>query len=195
MNQSASDTDCASHRQIRPPPDEQHLPLSFGFPEGSLIGIAKEKLPVTVSFTGSRPTSFTANVVFLDEEGKRFSLPITGTTDASLLTVKPFMDVSSCHLVHYHLHCHGSLFIKGSADVMPCVQPLLTVVHGCDFPTTCQSAVAIHCQHRMLLEVKACQCAAHSAGNFTHQRLGRKGNNLQTAYMQTCACAADADSC
>jgi len=58
-----------------------------------LIGIAKEKLPVNVSFTGSRPTSFTANVVFLDEEGKRFSLPITGTTDASLLTTKPFMDV------------------------------------------------------------------------------------------------------
>ena len=84
--------------QIRPPPDEQHLPLTFDFPEGSLIGIAKEKLPVVVSFTGSRPTSFTANVVFLDEEGKRFSLPITGTTDASLLTTKPFMDVRASFL-------------------------------------------------------------------------------------------------
>ncbi len=84
--------------QIRPPPDEQHLPLTFDFPEGSLIGIAKEKLPVIVSFTGSRPTSFTANVVFLDEEGKRFSLPITGTTDASLLTTKPFMDVRASFL-------------------------------------------------------------------------------------------------
>ena len=81
------------HAQIRPPPDEQHLPLSFDFPEGSLIGIAKEKLPVTVTFTGNRPTSFTANVVFLDEDGKRFSLPITGTTDASLLTVKSFLEV------------------------------------------------------------------------------------------------------
>ena len=80
--------------QIRGPPDEQHLPLSFDFPEGSLIGIAKEKLPVTVSFNGNRPTSFTASVVFLDEEGKRFSLPITGCTDACLLTVKPFMDWS-----------------------------------------------------------------------------------------------------
>lgn len=85
--------------QIRPPPDEQHLPLTFDFPEGSLIGIAKEKLPVMVSFTGSRPTSFTANVVFLDEEGKRFSLPITGTTDASLLTTKPFMDVRASILL------------------------------------------------------------------------------------------------
>ena len=81
------------HAQIRPPPDEQHLPLSFEFPEGDLIGIAKEKLPVTVTFTGTRPTSFTANVVFLDEDGKRFSLPITGTTDASVLTVKSFLEV------------------------------------------------------------------------------------------------------
>ena len=81
--------------QIRPPPDEQYLPLFFDLPEGSLIGIAKEKLPVTVSFTGTKPTSFTANVVFLDEEGKRFSLPVTGSTDACLLTLKPFLDVSS----------------------------------------------------------------------------------------------------
>lgn len=60
-----------------------------------MIGIAKEKLPVTVSFTGNRPTSFTANVVFLDEDGKRFSLPITGTTDSSLLTVKAFLEVQT----------------------------------------------------------------------------------------------------
>lgn len=85
------------YAQIRPPPDEQHLPLSFDFPEGSLVGIAKEKLPVNVTFTGSRPTSFTANVVFLDEDGKRFSLPITGTTDASLLTIKSFLDVRDPH--------------------------------------------------------------------------------------------------
>lgn len=88
------------YAQLRPSPDEQHLPLSFDFPEGSLVGIAKEKLPVNVTFTGSRPTSFTANVVFLDEDGKRFSLPITGTTDASLLTIKSFLDVRKPHLWH-----------------------------------------------------------------------------------------------
>ena len=88
------------YAQIRPPPDEQHLPLTFDFPEGNLIGIAKEKLPVTVTFTGTRPTSFTANVVFLDEDGKRFSLPITGTTDASVLTVQPFLEVPTHFLAH-----------------------------------------------------------------------------------------------
>ena len=34
--------------------------------------------------------------MFLDEEGKRFTLPITGTTDASLLTIKPFIEVHCC---------------------------------------------------------------------------------------------------
>lgn len=80
--------------QVSAPPDEHHLPLTFEFPEGCLIGIAKEKLPVIVSFYNTKSISFTANVVFLDEEGKRFSLPITGTTDNSLLTIKPFIEAS-----------------------------------------------------------------------------------------------------
>ncbi|KAL0021413.1 hypothetical protein WJX79_003538 [Trebouxia sp. C0005] len=133
--------------KIRPPPDEQHLPLSFDFPEGSLIGIAKEKLPVVVSFTGSRPTSFTANVVFLDEEGKRFSLPITGTTDASLLTTKPFMDVNGSDLVWGsstsgppQLDPRGSYKLPegGFASMGPTVSPValskfLTAVSGKQF--------------------------------------------------------------
>ena len=80
--------------QVQAPPDEHHLPLTFEFPEGCLIGIAKEKLPVVVSFQNIKSISFTANVVFLDEEGKRFALPITGTTDNSLLTIKPFIEAS-----------------------------------------------------------------------------------------------------
>ena len=82
--------------QVQSPPDETHLPLTFEFPEGELIGIAKEKLPVVVSFANNKSMSFTANVVFLDEEGKRFNLPITGTTDNSLLTIKPFIEVRLC---------------------------------------------------------------------------------------------------
>ncbi|DBA78771.1 TPA: putative protein fap47 [Trebouxia sp. C0004] len=133
--------------KIRPPPDEQHLPLTFDFPEGSLIGIAKEKLPVIVGFTGSRPTSFTANVVFLDEEGKRFSLPITGTTDASLLTTKSFMDVNGTDLVWSsstsgppQLDPRGSYKLPegGFASMGPTVSPValskfLTAVSGKQF--------------------------------------------------------------
>ena len=82
--------------QTRLPADEHHLPLSLSFPEGTLIGIAKERLPVVVACTATRSTSFTANVDFLDDDGKRYSLPVTGTTDASLLSIKPFLDVRPC---------------------------------------------------------------------------------------------------
>lgn len=82
--------------QTRLPADEHHLPLTLAFPEGTLIGIAKERLLVLVACTATRPTSFTANVDFLDDDGKRYSLPVTGTTDASLLSIKPFLDVRPC---------------------------------------------------------------------------------------------------
>jgi hypothetical protein len=49
------------------PPDEGRLPLKLQLPEGNLIGLAKEKLPVVVSFVGTRPLSFTAPLDFLDE--------------------------------------------------------------------------------------------------------------------------------
>eukprot|EP00798_Chlamydomonas_sp_ICE-L_P015727 gene15727-21848_t len=77
--------------RYRLPADESHVPMSISFPEGNLIGIAKERLPVTVSFTSNKPLSFTANVDFMDEEGKRFSLPISGTTDNCGIEGTPIM--------------------------------------------------------------------------------------------------------
>lgn len=82
--------------KVRLPADEHHLPLQLSFPDGTLIGIAKEKLTVVVSFTAQKPTSFTANVDFLDEDGKRYSLPITGTVDNSMLTLESFLEVNHC---------------------------------------------------------------------------------------------------
>ena len=81
--------------QARLPTDESRLPLTLSFPEGKLIGLAKEKLPVLVSFASTKTTSFNTKVDILDEEGRQYSLPVTGTTDASLLTIKPFLDVST----------------------------------------------------------------------------------------------------
>ena len=40
-----------------------------------------------------KPMSFTANIDFMDEDGKRFSMSVTGTTDNSLLTHSAFMQV------------------------------------------------------------------------------------------------------
>lgn len=56
-------------------------------------GLAKDRLPVVVSFMSPKPMSFTAHIDFMDEDGKRFSMPVTGTTDNSLLTNLAFIQV------------------------------------------------------------------------------------------------------
>lgn len=67
--------------------------MQIEFPLGTLIGIAKQSLPVLLSFASATPISFTANIDFMDEEGTRYSLPITGTTDNCLLTNQAFLQV------------------------------------------------------------------------------------------------------
>eukprot|EP00798_Chlamydomonas_sp_ICE-L_P019407 gene19407-26065_t len=75
----------------RLPADSGHVPLSIDFPEGNLIGIAKGRLPVTVSFCSAKPLSFTAKIDFIDEMGRRFSIPISGVSDNSIITLQPFI--------------------------------------------------------------------------------------------------------
>ena len=73
------------------PPRVHSPPTAFPspqveFPEGNLIGIAKEQLPVVVTFKSDKPLSFTANIEFLDEDGKRYSVAVTATADNCLLS-------------------------------------------------------------------------------------------------------------
>lgn len=60
--------------KFRLPPDGRRIPLEVELPEGDLIGIARDRLPVLVSFESDRPLSFTARLDFLDAEGKRYSI-------------------------------------------------------------------------------------------------------------------------
>jgi hypothetical protein len=66
--------------------------------QGNLIGLARERLPVVVTFTSHRPVSFTANLEFMDEDGKRYSIPVSASTDAPILTCQAFLDVNSSRL-------------------------------------------------------------------------------------------------
>ena len=43
-------------------------------------------MKVEASFKFSTPLSFTTFIEFIDDEGKRFQIPISGTTDNSLFT-------------------------------------------------------------------------------------------------------------
>lgn len=78
---------------VRLPPDSARLPVTVSFPEGKLIGLAKERLPVDISCCSSRPLSFTTAVDLMDEDGRAFSLMVTGATDNCSLSHGSFMQV------------------------------------------------------------------------------------------------------
>jgi hypothetical protein len=62
------------------------LPIKLQFPDGNNLGVTKQKVKVEASFTFSSPLSFTTFIDFFDDEGNKFSIPISGTTDNSLFT-------------------------------------------------------------------------------------------------------------
>jgi hypothetical protein len=53
----------------RLPVDSEHLPLELKFPEGTMVGIAKNSIPVVVTFQAQKATSFTARLEFIDDDG------------------------------------------------------------------------------------------------------------------------------
>lgn len=78
---------------VRLPADAARAPVTVSFPEGRLIGLAKERLPVDITVAGSRPLAFSAVVDFLDEEGRAFGLRVTAAVDSCCLSTAPFMQV------------------------------------------------------------------------------------------------------
>lgn len=79
--------------RFRLPADSQNVPLALEFPEGAMIGIAKERLPVAISFQTDRATSFTANIDFLDQDGARprlvVHLALATCLEPAAVAVKP----------------------------------------------------------------------------------------------------------
>jgi hypothetical protein len=67
------------------------LPIELNFPDGNNLGVTKAKLKVEAVFTSSKPLSFTTFIDFFDDEGNKFSIPISGTTDNSLFSVQSFI--------------------------------------------------------------------------------------------------------
>jgi hypothetical protein len=68
------------------PADSTSLPLSIAFPQGTMIGIVKTRIPVEVTFAPTKAMSFSAHLDLLDADGNKFSIPLVGTADASILT-------------------------------------------------------------------------------------------------------------
>ncbi|KAI8473771.1 MAG: hypothetical protein J3K34DRAFT_497953 [Monoraphidium minutum] len=102
--------------RVRLPADESCLPLKVELPEGNLIGLARERLPVAVSFSSGRPTCFTAAVEFLDEEGRCFSQAVTGTADNCTLTTQPFLEANAGRLALQVPRCGPPLLPAEAAE-------------------------------------------------------------------------------
>lgn len=67
------------------------LPITLNFTDGRNLGVTKQKLKVEAVFINKKPLSFTTHIDFYDDEGNKFSIPISGTTDNCLNTIFPFM--------------------------------------------------------------------------------------------------------
>ena len=66
--------------------DTSKLPLTVTFPEGQRLTQTNSSIPVEIAFSSKKPISFTANLDFFDEEGTKFSIPVTGCADNCTLT-------------------------------------------------------------------------------------------------------------
>ena len=86
------------------PPDNDRVPIKLTFPEGTTVGIAKERVRVDVAFTSRKAISFNAKIYFMDTEGNRFDVQITGTTDNCVLTTHDFVTRG---LVEYDFYATG----------------------------------------------------------------------------------------
>lgn len=71
------------------------LPIQINFVDGNNLGVTKDKIKIEAIFTNKKPLSFTTHIDFYDEEGNKFSIPISGTTDNSLFTMYSFMQRNS----------------------------------------------------------------------------------------------------
>ncbi len=50
---------------------------------------------MVVSFESLKPVSFTASIDFMDEDGKRYSVPVSASADNCVLTYHAFLEVGT----------------------------------------------------------------------------------------------------
>ena len=71
--------------------DVGKLPIQISFPDSNNLGVTKQKVEVKATFTLTKTLSFKTFIDFFDDAGKKFSIPISGTTHNSFLSVFSFM--------------------------------------------------------------------------------------------------------
>ena len=77
--------------KFRLPPDSAIVQnFQVLFPKGNMVGVHTKELPIRVTATSSKAVSFTVNLEIMDDMGRVFVLPVSGTIDNSMLTTLPF---------------------------------------------------------------------------------------------------------
>ena len=74
--------------------DVGKLPIELSYPEGHSLGVTKKSLKIEAVFLHKKPLSFTTFIDFYDDDGAKFDIPISGTTDNSLFTVMSFLQTN-----------------------------------------------------------------------------------------------------
>ena len=67
-------------------------PIDVTFPEGNILGVTMERLPIIVSFKADKPVSFSARIEIIDTDANRHSVTLVGAADNSTLTNFPFLE-------------------------------------------------------------------------------------------------------
>ena len=98
------------------PTDTMRLPIKIDFPEGQMIGIAKGSLPIEISLQSDVAMSFTGNVEFLDEDGQRYVISVSGTVDNSIISTYDFLKANESEREMAFKDVKGNVTKADSAD-------------------------------------------------------------------------------
>eukprot|EP00606_Chrysophyceae_sp_TOSAG23-5_P001155 GSChrysophyteH2.ASY1.ANO1.1079.1 assembled CDS len=67
------------------------VPLEITFPDGQDIGVSRERVRVVVSARQPAPMSWSGSIEFSDDDGERFNIQVSGSTDNSLMSNYAFV--------------------------------------------------------------------------------------------------------
>lgn len=71
------------------------IPLVITFPEGTEVGLTKEKTTMLIATKADSPVAFAGKIEFYDNDGGKFTVDVCGCIDNSLLTYYPFLSLYS----------------------------------------------------------------------------------------------------
>jgi hypothetical protein len=73
--------------------ESKHLPISVAFPDGTMLNVVRQRVPVELTVNPLNTTSFTATIEFYDNKDEVYSIQVACTADSSLTSIFPWLEV------------------------------------------------------------------------------------------------------